>query len=231
MTDAGLRRLLAVGIVVLSMVVIAVVAIVAIYSAPAGAERAEMSRLAMSAVIPLLGTWVGTVLAFYFARENLQAATENTLRLQGRDSGRPVREVMIRPGDITSFTIPAGSKIDDVPISELRTEMGKQSPPSRRLPICDATGAVHYVIHDSTLNAFSERKGTPPETLGDLLGDTEFKGLISAIGFVAEDATISDARTVMAATPNCNDIFVTKDGKPNESVAGWLTNTLLAEIQ
>src|SRR5689334_3120985 len=149
MTDAGLRRQLAVGIVILSMVVIAVVAIVAIYSAPPGAERAEMSRLAMSAVIPLLGTWVGTVLAFYFARENLQAATENTLRLQGRDSGRPVREVMIRPGDIKAFTIPAGTKPEDVEISDLRAEMSKQTPPSRRLPICDPAGAVHYVIHDS----------------------------------------------------------------------------------
>jgi hypothetical protein len=72
------------------------------------------------------------------------------------------------------------------------------SPPSRRLPVRDASGAVLYVVHDSTLTAFAESVGQTTSTLdkmlGDLLASTEFKQLVTAMGFVSEKATVSDAR-------------------------------------
>ena len=55
--------------------------------------------------------------------------------------------------------------------------------------------------------------------------------LIGANGFVSEDATISEARTVMTSIENRNDVFVTPTGKRDERAVGWLTNTLLAGIQ
>jgi len=65
------------------------------------------------------------------------------------------------------------------------------SPPARRLPIRDASGAVLYVIHDSTLTAdaesVSESLTALTKTLGDMLGVAEFQALISAIGFVADN--------------------------------------------
>src|SRR5829696_2303043 len=84
--DAAIRRWLAAGIVGASILGIVVVSIVAISTA--GKTRAETSRLVFSSVLPLPGTWVGTVLAFYFARENLAAATESTLRLAGIETDR-----------------------------------------------------------------------------------------------------------------------------------------------
>jgi hypothetical protein len=71
------RQLLAITIVSLSVVVIVVASGLAIGFAPSGAERTEATRLVFTSVLPLLGTWVGTVLAFYFARENLRTATES----------------------------------------------------------------------------------------------------------------------------------------------------------
>jgi hypothetical protein len=231
--DISTRRWLAVGIVGAS--ILGIVAISAIAIALAGGSRAETSRLVFSSVLPLLGTWVGTVLAFYFARENLQAATESTLRLAGRETATPVTQVMIREAAFVAYDLAAGDRMEAVPLSAVREKMQALEPPARRLPIRDASGAVVYVIHDSTLTAFAESAGqtttTLDKTIGDLLGVPSFRELVEAIGFVAEKATVAEARALMASIKNCNDIFVTTTGKRDERAIGWLTNTLLAGVQ
>jgi hypothetical protein len=230
--DTKARIWIAVGIVSLSVAGIIGLSAVSMLEAT---DKAAMSQLIFTAVLPLLGTWVGTVLAFYFARDNLQAATESTLRLQGRaETGTSVTDVMIKEKDIVAYDAPAGGKPEDIPLADLRAKMSSQSPPSRRLPIRDAVGAVLYVVHDSTLTAFDEKTktaATPPTKLGDMLADEEFKALIEAIGYVSEKATVADARKAMGSIKNCNDVFVTPAGKREERATGWLTNTLLAGIQ
>jgi hypothetical protein len=231
-SDTKARIWIAVGIVSLSVAGIVGLAIVSMLEAT---DKAAMSQLIFTAVLPLLGTWVGTVLAFYFARDNLQAATQSTLALQGRaETGTPVADVMIKEKDIVAYDLAAADKPEDIPLQKLRDQMNKQSPPSRRLPIRNAAGAVLYVVHDSTLTAFETKAATlnpPATTFGALLADAEFKALVEAIGFVAEKATVADARTVMGSVKNCNDVFVTPTGKRDERAIGWLTNTQLAGIQ
>lgn len=48
-----------------------------------GEQRAlmEASQLLLSALLPLFGTWVGTILAFYHKKENYEAASTHTLDL------------------------------------------------------------------------------------------------------------------------------------------------------
>src|SRR5436309_3092423 len=91
-SDASTRKWLAGGIVAASIVGIVIASTVALIAA--GSNRPETSRLVFSSVLPLLGTWVGTVLAFYFARDNLEAATQSTLQLAGIETGTPVTRVM-----------------------------------------------------------------------------------------------------------------------------------------
>jgi hypothetical protein len=231
--DVSTRKWLAVGIVgasILGAVVISSVAILA-----AGDDRAETSRLVFSALLPLLGTWVGTVLAFYFARENLEAATQSTLALAGLETGTPVTRVMIPERDFLAYDLGADERVDDVPLAALRDKMRELVPPFRRLPIRNASGAALYVLHDATLTAYAESQGqttaTVDKTLGDLLGDPTSRELVEAIGFVPESATVADARAVMASVKNGNDVFVTSTGKRDERAIGWLTNTLLAGVQ
>ena len=238
--DISTRKWLAVGIVGASVAGIVVISAIAI--ALAGSSRAETSRLVFSSILPLLGTWVGTVLAFYFARENLQAATESalratesTLRLAGIEPGTPVAGVMIPEAGMTAYDVPANQSVRDVPLRAVRGEMQTLDPPARRLPIRNASGAVLYVIHDSTLIAYAESvtqtTATLDKTIGDLLDDQYYKDLVEAIGFVGEKATVAEARALMASIQYCNDIFVTTSGKRDERAIGWLTNTLLAGIQ
>jgi hypothetical protein len=39
----------------------------------------DSATLILSTVLPLLGTWVGTVLAFYYTKENFESASRSTL--------------------------------------------------------------------------------------------------------------------------------------------------------
>jgi hypothetical protein len=231
--DILTRKWLAVAIVGASIV--GIVAISAVAIALAGGSRADTSRLVFSSVLPLLGTWVGTVLAFYFARENFQAATESTLKLAGIETATPVTRVMIREADFVAYDLGAGDRVEDVQLAAVRQRMQALVPPSRRLPIRNVSGAVLYVIHDSTLIAYADSVSQTPATLdktiGDMLGDAQYKQLIEAIGFVAEKATVADARAVMVSVKNSNDVFVTANGKRDERAIGWLTNTLLAGVQ
>src|SRR5947208_1838203 len=92
-TDTETRTKLARLIVILSICGVVAISGVAILAAD---NRSATSQLVFTAVLPLLGTWVGTVLAFYFARENLAAATDSALALQGRaEMTTPVTSVMI----------------------------------------------------------------------------------------------------------------------------------------
>jgi hypothetical protein len=231
--EASTRKWLAVGIVAAGVVGVVVLSAVAILAA--GDDRPETSRLVFSAVLPLLGTWVGTVLAFYFARENFEAATESTLALAGIETATPVTRVMIRESDFVAYDLGTGERVEDVSLAAVRDKMRALVPPSRRLPIRDVSGAVLYVIHDSTLTAYAESQGQTTTTLdkrlGELLGEADFKKLVEAIGFVSEKATVADARAQMTSIENCNDVFVTASGKRDERAIGWLTNTLLAGVQ
>jgi hypothetical protein len=231
--DTWARQLIAVVVVGMSFACILAISGLAIGFAD---DRSEVSKTVFTAVLPVLGTWVGTVLAFYFARENLEAATSSTLRLTGRETSSPVTAVMIKEVDFIALDVPAGTDPGSVTIADVRKKMREIDPPSRRLPIRDPNRVVLYVIHDSTLTAFADKQRLPMAevetmTIGDLLADDEYKRLIEAIGFISEKAEISEARYVMASIDNCNDIFVTPTGKRDERAIGWLTNTSLAEIQ
>jgi hypothetical protein len=230
--DVRTRTWLAFAIVGAGILGVVVISAVALWFAD---DQEQASQLVFSAVLPLFGTWVGTVLAFYFARENLEAATQSTLALTGRETETPVTQVMIKDVDFVAYDLGTGESVDDVPLANLRNKMRELTPPSRRLPVRDAAGSVICVLHDSTLTAYAESQQQTTETLdrslGDLRGDAEYRALVEAIAFVPENATIGDARRAMTSIKNCNDVFVTATGKKEERAIGWLTNTLLAGVQ
>jgi hypothetical protein len=231
--DAWTRQLIALVVVGASLVAVAAISGLAIGFAK---DRTGASRLVFTSVLPVLGTWVGTVLAFYFARENLEAATSSTLALTGREREVSVVDVMIHEADFVTYDLAAGGQPESVKLSAVRAQMAKVDPPSRRLPIRDPARAVLYVIHDSTLSAFADKHHKTIDqiadlTIGDLLKDSEYKEILEANGFVSRDATVAEARTVMSSITHCNDVFVTASGKRDERAIGWLTNTLLAGVQ
>ena len=230
------RLWIAIAMVSLSAVGVIAISWVAIGTADA-TDRADTATLVFSSVLPLLGTWVGTILAFYFARENLEAATASTIstiRLAGGLAPTtPVTEAMIPRARITAKVVQAEADAPNVTLAELQTQMNNAK--HRRIPILDSSDVVLYVVHDSTIAAFAASQAMRVEdlvneTMAQLLASPVFKGLVEAIGSVGPSATIADARAAMRSVQDCNDVFVTQQGKRKDPALGWLTNTDLAAI-
>jgi hypothetical protein len=83
----------------------------------------QTAQYVFSAVLPLLGTWVGTVLAHYFQKENLTAATHSITSLVSKVTGAeklqsvPVKSVMIRPERIKTLAEKKNDK--DIKLTDL----------------------------------------------------------------------------------------------------------------
>jgi hypothetical protein len=234
MNESHTRLWIAIAMVSLSAVGVIVISWVAIATAT-DTERSDTARLVFSSILPLLGTWVGTILAFYFARENLEAATVSTVRLAGRLAPTtPVREVMIPRAKITAHTVATEADAQNVKLADLQTKMGAEG--HHRMPVFFGSDSVIYVIHDSTIAKFAELNGIrvadlADETTSDLVALTDLGKQVTALGFVGPDANIAEARAAMRSVSGCNDVFVTEQGQRRNAVVGWLTNTDLASVE
>jgi hypothetical protein len=74
-------------------------------------------------------------------------------------------------------------------------------------------------------------------TVADLMNDKEL-GLVvlGSFALVKSEATLADAKNAMdnasaalGSSGNCNDVFVTDNGKAGETVIGWITHDVINE--
>lgn len=195
----------------------------------------------LTAVLPLIGTWVGTVLAFYFGERNFNAAANAAAKVaraeRERDNSLSVKEKMIGVDKIA----PVVAKTDDkgefdlgtVTLQAIRDLMKEKR--IFRVPVMDGSKRVSCVVHSDPLNEYllvNERAGESKKaepTLSDLLSHEIGKGrILGKLAFVPETATMGEAKAAMQATVGCQDVFVTKSGGTKDPIIGWLTNN---EIQ
>src|SRR6516165_7760807 len=76
--DTVYRHVIAWTLLFVSVVGLVILACVVVIFA---ADRSAASTLVFNALLPLFGTWGGTLLAFYFSKENLDSATRNVNEL------------------------------------------------------------------------------------------------------------------------------------------------------
>ena len=203
----------------------------------------------LSAVLPLFGSWVGTILAFYFTKENFEAASRSvqemakTITPQERLQSTPAKDKMIRRKDMHVETLAdddnASStlKMKDVLANLDAKKVGS------RIPFLRSTDQPVFVLHRSAIDRFLagaalQEGGTPidPKTvsLKEFLGNADLKKKIdSSFVTIGENATLADAKKAMedaqAKGAYCQDVFVTATGAPNERVLGWITNVTIEE--
>jgi hypothetical protein len=238
------RRVVYFSLSVIGLLGLAAIA-VAIY-APANEEiakskqRFDLVKDILTALLPVLGTWVGTVLAFYFSKDNFDAAAKQTADLarqltpDQKLQETPVVEAMLSltdPGTTKLIMLKPEDKIllkTDIlePLLTLRN----------RLPLIGDDGKVKYVIHRSLIDKFiaeqalSGNTAKPAElTLKDLFDSDHYKKISTAFGVVARNAKLNAVKTLMDANEDCSDVFVTEDGTQNSQAIGWITNVILAE--
>ena len=202
----------------------------------------DMAKYVLGVLLPVIGAWVGTVLAFYFGQVNFEAASKSAANLVRQLSPREKLQAeaadraMMKINDVTSFKIPSDKTEADITIREL-IDSGfekDKSRPRQRLPILDAEGRGQYVLHRSIIDAFVAPKKHPPDvdestlSLKDLLEDPKLKDyIVNSYLPLSPNATLADAKDLLDKNPQCLDILVTQDGTKNGVVAGWITNVMV----
>lgn len=209
-------------------------------------SQLSTAQYVLTAVLPLLGTWVGTILAHYFSRENFESASRSVrqmaekLTLMEKLESIPVKLKMISRADMVSLNITSSKPLDQIKIvGDILDTLKREK--RNRLPILDESDHPKYMIHRSMIDKFLAQKtiegGLSADALkqlcfkGDLLDkDEELRKLFeTSFATVKEDANLADAKIEMDKKESCLDVFVTKNGTKNEAVIGWLTNLIITE--
>jgi len=199
----------------------------------------DIAKYVLGVLLPVIGAWVGTVLAFYFGQASAEAASTSAANLVRQLSPReklqaePAGHAMMKIGDATTFKMPTDKTEADITIKQLIDEGFEKdkSSPRQRLPIFDTQGKGKYVLHRSTIDAFVAPKKHPPDvdestlSLKALLEDPKLKDyIVNSFMALSEDKTLADAKDILDKNPQCLDLLVTQDGTRNGTVVGWITN-------
>jgi hypothetical protein len=206
-------------------------------------EFAEASKLVFNALLPLFGTWVGTVAAYYFSRENFETANKSVqnlvqLTVDQRLEKLKVDDSMIREASIIAVRIPANKDDAAVALSEI---LGKLSRTATRIPILTDEGALKYILHQSVIYKVVAERGVALAqqgqtidvsklTLADVIAHDDVKAYATAIGCVPSGATVAAAKTEMERVQRAQDVIVTQSGKLDEPLLGWLTNVDIGRL-
>ena len=213
-------------------------------------KPSDDAKKLFDALLPVFGTWVGTLLAFYFSKDNFEAATKSVTEMANKISGAdeklkaiPVRDKMRSATKITSWPIKPGEE-DKAKLSDIL----KKCADVDRIPMLNDKGAIVYLVYKNLLYKFLSQAALDTSKLkGKTLADLTFKDVLDSdptisptpkeifqksFGLVPENATLADAKRKMEELSKslpCNDIFVTQSGKSDEPILGWITDNKIAE--
>lgn len=196
-------------------------------------------REIFTALVPLFSTWVGTILAFYFSKENFEAASKQVekafdkLTPEQEMQQTSVSQVMKRRNAIKGINLANAADEANILVADIRQKMEEGF---SRVAIFAPGDIIKYLVHEATVNKFladNAAAGRPidlavarlPELLAFKIGNDDVKSIVSKFAFVRSDASLQDARNEMLLVKGAQDVFVTKTGKKDEPVEGWLTNT------
>jgi len=190
------------------------------------AKANERASLVLNSTLPLFGTWVGTVLAYYFARENFEAASRSTERFVQLTS-------QTNSGDLQSIPVviamTARSKmfaINDVStsIADIIRQLDERE--FRRLPVLESETDLpkNLVYYEDLIRYYYSKEESVRSslTLQMFLDDSTTSKKPFAV--IDSEATLALAKESMKKIPECRDVYITKTGKPDSAVIGFLTN-------
>lgn len=240
-----------IGVLILAMILLAIASATVWKEGDIGEEYRLVLDKIMTGILPLFGAWVGAIIAFYFGRDNYDAAARNVRQAIVATGGAPLESIYVK-----SVMVPANKLVTAAMPAEENTELQSGIMPRLeqrglgRLVIVDgaampdhapAAGAVAKgVVHDSVINRFiANQMGQNVDkakiTLGSLLADADVARLLSAaVVYVTPEATLADVRRKMDeasrdAPATVRDALVTATGKAGEPLLGYVTDINLAE--
>jgi hypothetical protein len=252
--NALIRNIIGIGIILLSA---AILILLIIYScgiiSDSGTKFSDIKEL-FGILLPLIGTWVGTILAYYFSKENFEAANKhvNTLVdkvLSPREKMQQLKvsEIMLKPDVFALKQVKDFDEFKKCKIRELIKEMEKNF--NERIVILEEkTLKFIFLIYRTTLERFMygysitkeftlNDKSTPDVdhlTIQNMFDSNyplikDIVELNNKNPFLPLTATVAEASQLMDKNAYCWDVFITLNGNKDEKVEGWITNTLIIE--
>lgn len=253
-TSDVVRSALSNRIVLFSICSIAFISVVILAGAAWKGDVAafkELATLLLGSLLPVFGTWVGTVLAFYFGKENFEASQQRTKEMVqsvvSAFATTNVVDAMVPRNRMIVLDIPNGKDLGDIAVGEIRSKFqvaGVNGSPISRLPILDQTGACFGILHRSVWTEMV----LSASALGPIINDqTLIKDILAmnyplrpgitfeqlirqAVAFVARDKTLAEAKAAMERVLGSQDVIVTETGTSGEPVLGWLSNVEIGKL-
>ncbi len=228
----GVQGTLALWVVIFSGAM--VVALAAYIIGLAGKGDIGTAKEIFNIVLPVLATWVGTVLAFYFGRENFESANREVREMvdkltPGQKAKAAISTIMRDVVRTTCFRLSAERTEDTAKVKELRELFGRAG--VTRVPVLAEDGKAKYMIHESTVSKYlADDAHSEGDPLRDLVAaHDDLVSLNKGFIVVSEAMSIATAKVKMEQTASCQDIFVTAKGTADEPLLGWVSNVRLGK--
>ncbi|NAS30673.1 hypothetical protein GTQ40_06795 [Flavobacteriaceae bacterium R38] len=221
--EAANRNRLATIIIWLTFSAIIILAILYYQSS----SEADTMKEIFTTLIPLFATWVGTVLAFYFGKENFDIATKRYNKIIDKLNPDVLDDINVTQIMISKQTMVYKNlkEIEGKKIQEIITFLSEVK--KSRLPILNE-GRIKYVIHKATfLDALNELDGTIPAAGYDLksfLSNPKYQELASSFLTFDENIILEKIRLALSKNSKIKDVFIIDK---NKNLVGWLTDTLI----
>ncbi len=212
---------------------------------PAPDGKVDMTFIGQT-LLPLWGTWLGTVMAFYFGKSNFDAATksydkviENILSSEEKLAKAVVKDVMIPLKEIVYFSYEEATDGK----TTIKDILGrKEFFPYSRYAFIDEKSVLRHIIHRRNFTQFISDKVI--ETPGSNPADTNFNEYIKEaedpqnrdkqwLGvevYISVSDNLLKARDMITSIPRNKDVFVTMNGKKGEPLIGLITDEDILKV-
>ena len=218
--DAALRGRLAwlvVGLGAAAVVTVSLAAI-AVFSFNSNTSQRDTQIMAvLSSVMPVLATWVGTVIAFYFTNESYRQAAESTARFGLHEEDPRV--------DSTNLMYPY-DKFEKI-VLEAPKSLGELKREEVLKKFTESTITRVIVVDNRKVALLVIRKNFKDEDFADVDAyQKKYAADATSFAVIERSLSLKRARDLLAAT-KVKDIFVTENGQPKQPVIGWIPDDRL----
>lgn len=223
-----------IAIVALAVALIISFVIIASKEPPNGPVASKIDTLltgVFTTVLPVVATWVGTVLAFYFGSENFRQAAQSTREVLGDRLGttKKIADVMVPYERIARLN--AENETDAETTLTMLDVIHTLSAAAPRVIVFNSKTQTPIYVIRSASPPMPANWVTPDYAAGSALpADAKLKAYLDAnknrddarkFQFIDENATPEAALDKMKKA-GIDDLFITKDGQSSSRVLGWV---------
>ncbi len=196
--------------------------------------KIETVKEVFNVLLPVLASWVGTVLAFYFSSHNTAAVAEAINRQSGDTPKTSVGEVMI-PINKIQGKLDLSSKVTDQWIKKDLDDRFKPGVDGGKVTriIGTENNKFSFIIHISAYKSYLAKQDynendpskDAEKVLDGMLNDHEIGPLIKEkVVFVKQSETLNDAKNALEKIKGAQDVIITDNGERTGEMLGWLSN-------